>query len=88
MFRGAAGGAALGAVGGAIGGDAGEGAAIGSLARVSGKLILQRVQGTHGWTLIIAEDTGQMSATIASPAAGYIIFGACTQLSPGGVQGQ
>jgi hypothetical protein len=61
---------------------------IGSLAHVEGKLILQGVQGTHGWTLIIAEDTGQMSATIASPAAGYIIFGSCTQLSPGGVQGQ
>ena len=61
---------------------------IGSLARVNGKLILQGVQGTHGWTLIIAEDTGQMSATIAGAVAGYIIFGSCTQLSSGGVQGQ
>ena len=61
---------------------------IGSVARVNGKLILQGVQGAHGWTLIIAEDTGQMSATIAGAAAGYVIFGSCTQLSPGGVQGQ
>ena len=61
---------------------------IGSLAHVNGKLILQGVQGTHGWTLIIAEDTGQMSATIAGAVAGYIIFGSCTQLSQSGVQGQ
>ena len=61
---------------------------IGSVARVNGKLILQGVQGAHGWTLIIAEDTGQMSATIAGAAAGYVIFGSCTQLSPGGVQSQ
>ena len=55
---------------------------IGSMARLNGKLILQGVQGTH-LTLIIAEDTGQMSATIAGAAAGYIIFGSCTQLEPG-----
>jgi hypothetical protein len=61
---------------------------IGSLARVNGKLILQGVQGAHGWTLIIAEDTGQMSATIAGPVAGYIIFGSCTRLTPGEGQGQ
>jgi hypothetical protein len=61
---------------------------IGSLARVNGKLILQGVQGTHGWTVIIAEDTGQMSATIAGAVAGYIIFGSCTQLSQSAVQGQ
>ena len=61
---------------------------IGSVARMNGKLILQGVQGAHGWTLIIAEDSGQMSATIASAVAGYIIFGSCTQLSQGGVQGQ
>ena len=61
---------------------------IGSVARLNGQLILQGVEGTHGWTLIIAEDTGQMSATIASAAAGYIIFGSCTQLSQGAGQGQ
>jgi hypothetical protein len=61
---------------------------IGSVARLNGKLILQGVDGAHGWTLIIAEETGQMSATIASAITGYIIFGSCTQLSQGGAQGQ
>src|SRR5262245_60189544 len=51
---------------------------IGSAARMNGQLLLQGVQGAHGWTLIIAEDTGQMLATIASAIAGYIISGSCT----------
>ena len=61
---------------------------ISSVARLNGKLILQGVQGAHGWTLIIAEDMGQMSATIAGAVAGYVIFGSCTLLSQSGVQGQ
>jgi hypothetical protein len=56
--------------------------------RVNGKMILQGVQGQLGWTMIIAEDSGQMSATIAGAMEGYIIFGSCTLLSQGGVQGQ
>jgi hypothetical protein len=62
--------------------------AIKTVDRVNGKMILQGVQGQHGWTLIIAEDTGQMSATISGPGAGYVIFGSCTQLGQGEVQGQ
>jgi hypothetical protein len=61
---------------------------IGSVTRQQGKLILQGVDGMHGWTLIIAEDSGQMSATIAGATAGYIIFGSCTQLSQSGGQSQ
>jgi hypothetical protein len=56
--------------------------------RVNGKMILQGVQGQLGWTMIIAEDSGQMSATIAGAMEGYIIFGSCTVLSQDGVQGQ
>jgi hypothetical protein len=61
---------------------------IGSVTHQNGQLILQGVQGTHGWTLIIAEDTGQMSAAVAGPVTGYIIFGSCAQLGEGGGQGQ
>jgi hypothetical protein len=61
---------------------------IGSATRLNGHLILQGVQGAHGWTLIIAEDTGQMSATIAGAVTGDVIFGSCTQLTQGGGQGQ
>jgi len=38
--------------------------------------------------MIIAEDSGQMSATIGGAMEGYIIFGSCTLLSQSGVQGQ
>ena len=62
--------------------------AIKTVDRVNGKMILQGVQGQLGWTMIIAEDSGQMSATIAGAIEGYIIFGSCTLLSQSGVQGQ
>jgi hypothetical protein len=62
--------------------------AIKTVDRVNGKMILQGVQGQLGWTMIIAEDSGQMSATIAGATEGYIIFGSCTVLSQGGMQGQ
>jgi hypothetical protein len=62
--------------------------AIKTVDRVNGNLILQGVQDQHGWTLIISEDVGQMSATIGGAAEGYIIFGSCTPLSQGQVQGQ
>jgi hypothetical protein len=54
--------------------------AIKNVDRVNGKLILQGVQGQLGWTLIISEDMGQMSATIAGAGEGYLIFGTCTLL--------
>jgi hypothetical protein len=62
--------------------------AIKTVDRVNGKMILQGVQGQLGWTMIIAEDSGQMSATIAGAMEGYIFFGSCTLLSQSGVQGQ
>jgi hypothetical protein len=57
--------------------------AIKTVDRVNGHLILQGVQGQLGWTLIIAEEAGQMSATIGGAAEGYIIFGSCTLLGQG-----
>jgi len=54
--------------------------AIKNVDRVNGNMILQGVQGQLGWTLIISEDIGQMSATIAGAGEGYLIFGTCTLL--------
>lgn len=50
---------------------------------MNGHLILQGVQGQLGWTLIISEEVGQMSATIGGAGEGYIIFGSCTLLGQG-----
>ena len=52
--------------------------AIKTVDRVNGHMILQGVQGQLGWTLSISEDMGQMSATIAGPGEGSLIFGTCT----------
>jgi hypothetical protein len=47
---------------------------------MDGKLILQGTQGQRGWTLLIAEDTGQLSATVAADGEGFVVFGACAVL--------
>lgn len=41
-------------------------------------LILQGVEGHRAWSLVIAKDTGKMSATVADPQLGFVVFGACT----------
>jgi hypothetical protein len=54
--------------------------AIKNVDRMNGHMILQGVQGQLGWTMVISEDVGQMSATIAGAGEGYLIFGTCTVL--------
>jgi hypothetical protein len=41
-------------------------------------LILQGVDGHRAWSMVIAKDSGKMSATVADHQAGFIVFGACT----------
>jgi hypothetical protein len=41
-------------------------------------LILQGLEGKRAWSIVIARDTGKMSATVADDQAGFVIFGACT----------
>ena len=47
---------------------------------MNGKLILQGSQGERGWTMLIAEDTGLLSATVTADGEGFVVFGACTVL--------
>jgi hypothetical protein len=42
------------------------------------RMILQGVEGGRPWSLIIAKETGKMSATVADDQVGFVIFGACT----------
>ena len=46
--------------------------------KVNGMLILQGVQNGRGWSMVIAEDTGKMTATASGSGGGFVIFGACT----------
>lgn len=42
-----------------------------------GHLSLQGIDADFGWSMLIAQETGSMTLTIAGEYTGYIIFGAC-----------
>ncbi len=56
----------------------GKKASIRTLERIDGKMIMQGIQEGRGWTMIISEQTGKMSATVIDDQVGFVIFGACT----------
>jgi hypothetical protein len=47
-----------------------------SVQHANGRLIMQSGKDGRGWSLVILEDTGKMSAVVAHGA--FVIFGACT----------
>ena len=56
-----------------------EVSAIKNFERDNGKMILQGAEGGRGWTIVISEQTGKMTATVSDDQAGFVIFGASTQ---------
>jgi hypothetical protein len=46
--------------------------------RLDDRLTLQGGEGGRAWSLIIAQDTGKLTATITDDRVGFVIFGACT----------
>jgi len=52
--------------------------AIKNLEHDKGMLVLQGIENGRGWNIVIAEDTGKMSASISENTGGFVIFGACT----------
>jgi hypothetical protein len=55
-------------------------AAVQRLEKTDGRLMLQGGQGGRGWSIVIATETGQMSASVVDDEVGFVIFGACTPL--------
>ena len=47
--------------------------------RGDGRLILQGPESGRGWTIVISEETGKMSATVSDEDVGFVVFGACTK---------
>lgn len=45
-----------------------------------GKLILQGIEDGRGWNIVVSEETGKLSATVAGDQIGFIVFGACTPI--------
>jgi hypothetical protein len=41
---------------------------------------MQWMHNGRGWTLVISEESGKMSATISDDQVGFVLFGACTPL--------
>jgi hypothetical protein len=48
--------------------------------QLDGQLILQGGEGQRAWSLIIADSTGKLTATITDDQIGFVIFGAYTPL--------
>lgn len=46
--------------------------------RQDGNLILQGVQNGRGWSMVIPEDTGKMTLSVAGNNVGFFVSGACT----------
>ncbi len=61
--------------------ESGKKASIRTLERIDGKIIMQGIQKGRGWTMIISEQTGKMSATVIDDQVVFVIFGACTPLN-------
>jgi hypothetical protein len=51
-----------------------------SIKREDGRIVLHGGYPGRGWTAVILEQTGKLSAAVSEAGAAFIIFGACTQL--------
>ena len=47
--------------------------------RSEGRLIIQGAENGRGWTMVMSEETGKMSATVSDEKVGFVVFGACTR---------
>ncbi len=46
--------------------------------QANGRVILQGGQEGRAWSIVIAADTGKLSASVVEQSGGFVIFGACT----------
>lgn len=47
--------------------------------RTDGALIMQGTQGHRGWSMVVGERSGKMSASVSEDQVGFLLFGACTK---------
>ena len=48
------------------------------LEHLNGQLVLHGGEEGRGWSIVIKEDTGTMSAAVVGEQVGFVVFGACT----------
>ena len=58
-------------------GPQGAESAIRNVDHANGKMILSGAEGERGWSVLIHENTGKMSAAVAGDEEGFVIFGQC-----------
>lgn len=58
-------------------GPQGKESSIRNADHANGKLILSGAEGERGWSVLIHEATGKMSATVTGDGEGFVIFGQC-----------
>jgi len=59
-------------------GQQGTESSIRNVDHANGKMILSGAEGERGWSVLIHESTGMMSAAVAGDGEGFVIFGHCT----------
>lgn len=55
---------------------------------IEGKTILQGAENGRGWSVVITEESGKMTASIADEQVAFVLFGACAPLSDKLVKGE
>jgi hypothetical protein len=55
----------------------GQTSALKNLERLNARIVLHGGEEGRGWTIVIDEDTGTMSAAVAGNQVGFVVFGAC-----------
>lgn len=51
-----------------------------NIEHANGNMILRGSENGRGWSMVISEKTGKMSATVSGDQVGFIVFGASTKL--------
>ena len=44
---------------------------------VDGNMILQGVEGSRAWSMVITNDTRKMTASVSDHQVGFVVFGSC-----------
>ena len=60
--------------------ESGDSTPIERVERLDGRLLIQGGEGGRGWSAVVNEETGKLSATVVDETVAFIIFGACTML--------
>ncbi len=58
-------------------GPQGTESSIRNVDHANGKMILSGAEGERGWSVLIHEATGKMSAAVSGDGEGFVIFGQC-----------